>query len=336
MLRLLLLMASLALIGLLSAGFFGFAHPALDTAAHFRWHAGLALLVLALACQAIRLSSAAFILLAFAAIGIWQSGANNRTGSNAAGVAGAVEQAQEGQPGATRLSIVQFNMRFDNPRRADVITMLRESGADILMLSEASRLWQDSLRRLEDLYPHRFHCPEWSNIGGSMIFSRLPMRSERNYCHAYGAAGFTQVLAGGRWIETGVVHMRWPWPASGPEQLTALVPRLEAIGEDAIVAGDFNATTWSHAVESFARHGGLDIHRGFGGTWMYKHLPTGLAPVIGLPIDQVLSKGAVRLEAVRTLPAIGSDHLPIRADFIILPVVGETAEQGQAEGAGGQ
>lgn len=310
--RFLLLAASLGLIAGLTAGFFGFAHPAFDTIAHFRWHIGLGLLGLALLALALQLSRAATILLIFAAIGIWWSGANNRIGNELAEAGAAVDPTYGA---GVSLSLLQFNLRFDNPQRDEVIEMLLASNADILMLGETSRFWKDTLKRLEPAYPHRFHCPEWNAIGGSMIFSKLPMRNDRNYCHAYAAAGFTEFEVAGEWVETGIVHLRWPWPASGPEQLEALIPRLSEIGPDAIVAGDFNATTWSHVVRRFADAGGLEVATGFGGTWMYKILPGFLAPFFGLPIDNVMAKGRMRVVSVQTLPAIGSDHLPVLTEL---------------------
>ncbi len=188
----------------------------------------------------------------------------------------------------------------------------------LLTLNETSREWTPKLEALKASYPYQFHCPEWQAIGGTMLFSKFPLRNDNNYCHAYAAFGVTEAFIKEKWIEVVLVHMRWPWPASGPEQLVALEPRLKGVGDNAIIAGDFNATTWSHAVQKFASLSGTTVAKGYGGTWIYKWLPSSLAPFFGLPIDHVLTKGSPRIIRVRSLPSIGSDHLPLLAEILIL------------------
>lgn len=309
--RILFLLAAMGLIAGLAFGFFGFVHPAFDTFAHFRWHFALGLLALAIFGLLLRIRRAPLILLIFAALGVWQSGANNRIESYSGPDGGTAVEAD-----GTRFRLLQFNLRFDNPRRQEVIDFILETDADILLLNETSRLWEDALKGLNARYPQRFHCPEWGIIGGSMIFSKFPMRSGKDYCGPYGAIGITEVEIGSEWVEVGAVHLRWPWPASGPEQIDKIKPRLGSLGRDAIIAGDFNAATWSHSVAQIASHGNLKIQRGFGGTWMYKWFPGSLAPLLGLPIDNILAKGRFTLHRVETLPAIGSDHLPVLSEVL--------------------
>jgi len=304
--RILFLLASLGLIAGLALGFFGFVHPAFDTFAHFRWHFALGLLALAIIGLLLRIRRAPLILLIFAALGVWQSSANNRIESHTGPDIGPAAETA-----GTRFRLLQFNLRFDNPRRREVIDFILGTDADIVMLNETSRLWEDALKELDERYPQSFHCPEWNLIGGSMIFSKFPMRGSKDYCGPYAAMGFTEVGIDGEWVELGVVHLRWPWPASGPRQIEEVKPRLETLGGDAILAGDFNAATWSHSVAQVAEYGNLQIKRGFGGTWIYKWFPGSLAPLLGLPIDNILSKGRVSVYRAETLPAIGSDHLPI-------------------------
>ena len=311
--RILFLLASLDLIAGLVFGFFGFAHPAFDTFAHFRWHFALALLLMAIAGLFLRIRRAPLILLVFAAIGIWQSGANNRIDLSS----GPQSSPTAASSGGSQFRLLQFNLRFNNPMRREVIDFILRTDAEIVMLNETSRLWEDALKGLNERYPQRFHCPEWGVIGGSMVFSKFPMRSSKDHCGPYAAVGFTEVEIGGDWVELGVVHLRWPWPASGPEQIKALKPRLAALGDNAIVAGDFNATTWSDAVGRFAAYGKLQIRRGFGGTWMYKWFPGFLAPVLGLPIDNVLFKGRAVIHRTETLAPLGSDHLPILSHVVL-------------------
>jgi len=305
-----LLYAFLAIVGIigLSSGFFGALHPAFDTLADFRWHLALLLLAMAISGLLLGIRRAPFILMLFALLGVWQSGAGNRIGGEAV-------PAQAAR--ATAYKLLHFNLRFDNQRKDDVLAMISDVSPDIVSVNENSRPWAVKLETLKPIYPYSFQCPEWNRIGGTMIRSRHPLRADRNYCHAYAALGMSEVLMGEKWIEIGVVHLRWPWPASGPDQLAALEPHLGSIGPDAIIAGDFNATTWSHAVQRFAERSGMTVATGFGGTWIYKLLPSMLAPGFGLPIDNAMAKGSVVIQNISTLSAVGSDHLPLLIEFSV-------------------
>lgn len=304
---------ALVLLGLITGcilGFFGAAHPALDTIAHFRWHLGLGLLAWAILGAVFRVSRLPVIALFFAGLAIWLSNAGNRY---------TLDKDLGRFEGLESHTMLTFNLRYNNRQKPAVMKQLSEVNADILALTETSREWAPVLETLRSSYPHMFHCPEWSAIGGSMIWSKFPLRNDNEYCHAYAALGLSEVQIGGRWIPVGITHLRWPWPASGPEQIEALRPRLAALGPDAIISGDFNATTWSYAIRQFAGHANMRVTTGFGGTWMYAKLPNWLAPFFGLPIDNVMAKGDVVVTDVSALPAHGSDHLPLLIRFVLKP-----------------
>jgi endonuclease/exonuclease/phosphatase (EEP) superfamily protein YafD len=118
-------------------------------------------------------------------------------------------------------------------------------------------------------------------------------------------------------VVVGNVHLRWPWPASGPRQVAAMAGSLAALGDSALVAGDFNSATWSHTLSQFARHGGFDIQGGIGPTWLHHRLPDLLRRHFGFPIDNVLSKGKVNIVSSQRFEDAGSDHLPILTVFEI-------------------
>jgi endonuclease/exonuclease/phosphatase family metal-dependent hydrolase len=95
----------------------------------------------------------------------------------------------------------------------------------------------------------------------------------------------------------------------------------QCTGDDVIMAGDFNAT-----VDHFAGRGtdGGDLGRcadaaaagGAGGlgTW-----PTGVPPLLGSPIDHVMSTPAWTVEGFRVIDGLddaGSDHRPVVATLV--------------------
>jgi endonuclease/exonuclease/phosphatase (EEP) superfamily protein YafD len=305
--RRLLLLAMLATTAGIATGFLGFVHPAFDTLANFRMHLGVGLLLMAVlwTFRCSRVPAIVFALVGFAAL--FASAPGLRFSDNA------------GQPltGERVYRLLAFNLRFDNTDPDAAMAMIRNSGADILALSEISTMWQARIAELAAEYPHRDHCPEWSLIGGVMILSKFPFTTRDPYCHDYAALSLREVEIEGHKVEIGSAHLRWPWPASGPRQVDALKPRLGEIGENALVAGDFNAATWTALISKFAGYGGLEVVRGIGPTWMYKRLPVSLAWYFGLPMDNAMAKGRVKVLSARALPPAGSDHLPVLVDFVV-------------------
>ena len=170
MLRILFALTALGGVAGIALGFLGFIHPAFDTIAHFRWHFALLLLGLAIIGLMMKIRRAPLILLLFAIIGVWQSGAGNRIEPLPQAVSAEIA-------GAGNISLLHYNLRFDNPRMDDVLAMIAKENPDILSLNETSRNWMPRLETLNERYPYRFHCPEWNAIGGSMIFSKLPLNA---------------------------------------------------------------------------------------------------------------------------------------------------------------
>jgi endonuclease/exonuclease/phosphatase (EEP) superfamily protein YafD len=279
------------------------AHPAFDTLAHFRLHlaAGLILVSLAgLASGARKPAIAGMAIAAIAVVSAWQALPLPRT---TAAQAGPVH------------SLLFFNMRYNNPEPKAATDIIAETGADIILLTEYSRMWEPRLTFLNKDYPYYFHCAEWREVGGTVMFSKFPIEAGDRYCHDYAALGLVRANIAGVPVTIGSAHMRWPWPASGPRQLKAITPALESIGENVLMAGDFNATVWSHHMQRLAQLGGLTLYPGIGPTWILSPVPAWLARYAGLPIDNVLSKGAVRIVSARTLAPAGSDHLPVLVEF---------------------
>jgi endonuclease/exonuclease/phosphatase (EEP) superfamily protein YafD len=303
--RLALLLASIAIL----AGFLGFLHPAFDTLGQFRFHFSAGLLLFAALGLLVRnarpVAGAAVIVAMTGLAGAWSGLALPQPGFAKATGAG------------TKYSLLQFNLRFDNAEPERFLSLIEQHRPDLLLVQEVSDIWEPRLAKLADTHPHFFRCHEWQLAGGTAILSRWPMRNGTGKCEDYARLGSVIVELGDVPVLVGNVHLRWPWPASGPRQIADTADTLAAIGNDALVAGDFNSATWSHSVSQFARHGGLAVHRGIGPTWLDLRLPAILRRHLGFPIDNVLSKGKVSIVSSKRLEDAGSDHLPILTVFEI-------------------
>lgn len=293
---------------MLGLGFLNWLHPALDTLSHFRLHLGTGLILICpilLKMKTLRLAVGGMLL---GAIGIWFSLSGTALTAATFPV----------QPGKPVYQMFHFNILWLNPKKQETIDRIKQLDPDLISISEASSTWDSYLGQLNVKWPNIAHCPEFHVRGGVKIFSKWQLDSSDEYCGDYGSFMQTTAIAeNGKRIALGSVHPRWPWPASGPVQLEKMLPTLQKLGPDALIAGDFNATTWSWAVNRFAEAGELEIHPGIGGTWMFGSLPTWIVQAIGLPIDNVMSKGKVNVLSVEPLQELGSDHVPLLIRFQI-------------------
>lgn len=295
------------------AGFGGPLHPAFDTLSNFRLHlsAGLVLLAVAWSFRCSRAPAFIFALIGFFGVASASSGLPLQPGT------------YHPQGDETVHTAFVMNLRWNNPGKEAIAQRILELDPDIVLLTEHSYGWADALRPLDERYPHKLDCPEWGIIGGSTILSKFPpsQNASPTYCGFYASAGFTGYQINGQPVTLGIVHLRWPWPASGPEMIDRLEPALRELPENALIAGDFNSATWTHSVRRFARMGALDVVDGIGPTWApgfviggsYLQFPRWT----GLPIDNAMAKGNVRIVSAKRLEDLGSDHLPIVIEFVV-------------------
>lgn len=312
MLKLVQALALIAMTGITAiiiAGFFGAVHPAFDTLSNFRLHLAVLLIALA-AIWALRFNrpvAAAFTLAGLAAIA-----------TSLPGLPALHNEVQAARSGET-YRLFSMNLYWANPTPGIVVEKIMEMDPDFVFLIEYSKKWQRQISKLDAKYPNQSRCPTSGTRGGTIILSKFPFSTDRDYCGEYGSFSLRAVQIGASTVTLGVVHLRWPWPASGPRLIDAQLPELRSIGGDAIIAGDFNSVTWSHSLERFADAGKLAIVENIGATWgpsltvagHYLQFPQRL----GLPIDNVMVGGGVRVSHAGTLDHLGSDHLPILVVF---------------------
>lgn len=288
--------------------FLGFLHPAFDTIAHLRLHLASALFCAFVVLIFSRFKAIAVAAMMIGAVGIYSALSGLQ-------LSAAPKSALADKP---IYKMLHLNLLWNHDYPADVVEEIIKYDADLVSLAEASRNWVYHLLRLERIYPHGFNCPETGKRGGVRVYSKWPLVPDQEYCADYGVYGSRNFIApDGDTITVGSLHLRWPWPASGPRQLDAILPEVKTLGPDVLIAGDFNATTWSHALKKFANAGGLNIVPGIGPTWFFEEFPGFIAGWVGLPIDNVTYKGRVRILEVRRLPHVGSDHFPILVSFQI-------------------
>lgn len=228
--------------------------------------------------------------------------------------------------------LLQANLRFDNKTQEKLLALIAKEKPDIVTVQEASQSWQaffalhgwsifgclpthdlvgatgillshDFLTRFQTILPDDATCYQASTTRGYL--AKLSLTSEGG-----NETSFNIVSA----------HLSWPWPFGQNRQLAELEDgRLHAAllqkKGPIIIAGDFNSVTWSNTVNRMERITGTRHISGIGPTWLSYKFPDIFRSYLGLPIDQVLLSPDLRLLAVKRLPSIGSDHLPVLVEF---------------------
>ncbi|MAS13394.1 MAG: AP endonuclease [Nitratireductor sp.] len=298
----------------LVAGFWGRLHPALDSMAHFRLH--LAVLIALMAAPLLFVKGWRQIGAAGAVLGIATLSATLLPVRATAGSA----KAGEADTPAARYRLLQLNLRYDNATPKQVFSLIGRTKPDIVTLNEVSGMWVKELKFLEATYPYRVVCPPPARIGGVAILSRRPFADPQAFaCYDRGSMAVATVRLGADAVEIGALHLGWPWPFEQHHQVSRVAPVLERFPQTAILAGDLNATPWSVTAHRVAAAGEMDLMPGIGPTWMKPVVPEALRRLVGLPIDNVFTKGRIVPLTVERLEDVGSDHLPVLLEFGIQP-----------------
>lgn len=222
------------------------------------------------------------------------------------------------RPATTReLRILSFNVLASNENFAEVVDFIRQSEADLVVLHEASRPWEEALaaadlgytisvnRHPDDIFSSLVLAPSAASVESFGFRSRDPRAV------AIELADGISVLA---------IHPLSPYNSERAD----LRDRQLAWARDwvleqdgpVIVTGDFNATPFSYSYRSLRAATGLnDSIRGFGLELSY---PAEASPFFQVAIDHLLySEGLVVVD--RDLgPALGSDHLPLTVDLALV------------------
>lgn len=310
----------------LIAGFLGRLHPLFDSFSHFRVHLVVLALVAALPLFVSNWKVGVPVLLVAALA------AATTTAAVPVPIVGMKVGAFAPRlPDQPVYRLLQANLRYDNPTPEAFLSLVGRAMPDVITLNEVSRPWRDRLRVLEVAYPYSRFCEPARGVWAVAILSRRPFAEGADVrCDRRGAFAEAALDFGGRSVVIAAMHLGWPWPFGQDRQMRQLEPRLAALGDTALLAGDMNATPWSRTVADVARAGKLDLMPSPGPTWLSGHLPIALIP-LGLPIDQVFAKGGVRVHAVTRAEPVGSDHLPLLVDFSVAPQARPPAEEPETD-----
>lgn len=220
-------------------------------------------------------------------------------------------------PARAPVELLVSNVRHSNHEHGRLLRLIAAEKPDVIGLVEVTKRWLRGLEALRAQYPYRYEMPDELHAGLS-LYSRLPLEDAR-VLELPGepsrpAIAATLTAPGGD-VEIVLVHPISPLNAEAIRrrngQILALARYARAADLPLVMAGDFNLTMWNRGYRPLVKLGGLINAReghGIAPTW------PAIGP-FGVPIDHVLATPGVELREFRVLDGIGSDHLPIFAEF---------------------
>lgn len=214
------------------------------------------------------------------------------------------------------LTVLQWNMRFDNPQREAAVAWLAGQDADVLLLAEAP---YDLPWRLRDRWPTAVACHR--RLPCSTLVLARPLGRAAARPLARGDAENRRALSAAR-LDRGAaslvsVHLSRPLPLGrqGRETSELIADLGDAEPARMIVGGDFNATPAMAPVRRLAAAFGLARVAAPGASWPNQPLPL-------ITIDNLLVGRGWRVMAADRLVGPGSDHLAERVALCPAPLAG--------------
>ena len=218
--------------------------------------------------------------------------------------------------GNHHVSLMVANVLMYNRDASRLLGLVRYLQPDIVLAVETDEWWLSQLARIEAEYPYTCHAP-LPNTYGMLVFSRLPLREPQiRYILDPDIPSFhgCVVLPNGVAVNLHFLHPKPPAPqesknsARRDAELLVVGKIIEQHNGPTIVAGDLNDVAWSHTSELFRRISRLldpRIGRGLLPTFHADH------KLLRWPLDHVFHSAHFRLQDIRRLAHIGSDHYPI-------------------------
>ncbi len=285
------------------AGFLGGLWWVFDLASHFRiQYAVLACLLLVLLAWLRRWRWAAFMAACLAA--------------NAAALAPFLGgPARCPLPAGPARSVLWWNIGQGNADHEAFGRWVEEEAFDLVALCEFTPAWEEYVEReLSGLYPWRHHHARRDSFGLSLL-SRHPLEDMSVFVPQGGRVPVMRgrVDLDGQRLQLALIH---PMPpvraraAASRDRILEVLP--EALGEGpSLVVGDFNTAPWNRAFARLLRESRLQ--------WCGRIVPTWPAwmPPMRIPLDYCLGSPEIRIMDLQAGPALGSDHLSLRARFAV-------------------
>ncbi|TWU15660.1 endonuclease/exonuclease/phosphatase family protein [Allorhodopirellula heiligendammensis] len=214
---------------------------------------------------------------------------------------------------STRLQILTANVLQDNTDASALVQLVKSESPDVCVLCEVNQRWIEDLAPLREQFQHHIEHP-LENKYGIALYTNLELVSGEVRAMVKETIPSIDAeiqLASGHSVRLFAVHPNPPRPGEDTTKRDGelvLVGRDVRDSESVIVLGDMNDVGWSRTTDLFQEVSGLlDPRKGRGlyatfnaKSWIWRY-----------PLDHLFHSKDFRVVSLRTLPPIGSDHLPL-------------------------
>lgn len=224
-------------------------------------------------------------------------------------------------PASPRLQLAVANVYVDNETPAAAARQLTESGADVIVIAEATPKFMHifDAEGGDASYPHRVLDPADTSDYAVAIASRLPLgRSSAVRSMGRLRLAVAEVDVGGIQTTIATLNPRSTFDQDGQEiwkeQIDELRAYVPTVTGPLVVAGDLNSTEFRPEFEELLEVGLDDAIDALGQAWkpsfsLKSVWPLGIFGVVAR-VDQALVNDRICALKVRNLKPRGSDHLP--------------------------
>ena len=226
------------------------------------------------------------------------------------------------RPEATELRVLSFNILASNRRFDDLIDFIRATDADVVVLHEVTRRWEEAMLEAS----HEFE--DWTyevtatrargDLFGSLVLAEADATVESFGFGLTDPRAVEILLPGG--VAVLAIHPLSPYTEYRAEQNHRQLQFAAEWAIDqpgpAVIVGDFNATPWSYPFRRLMSSTSLlNSARGFGLELSY---PADGNPLVRVSIDHLLHSRHLAVVDRRLGPALGSDHFPLTVDLALI------------------
>lgn len=243
-----------------------------------------------------------------------------------------VESARQSDPDR-RITMLVSNVLQPNDDAEALLKLIDKCDADVVALCEVNQRWMQDLESLNSRYPNHIAEPR-ENKYGMALWTRLPLEDAVVRYFVSDEIPSLDVsvrLKAGDSARIFVVHPQPPSPfvdtTERDAELVLVGRELEGV-HPAIVVGDINDVAWSRTTNLFQEVSGLlDPRKGRGFFPTYRSDSW----IVRYPLDYLFHSDDFRVAKLKTLPSIGSDHLPLFVELSYEPNSKATQEGPQLD-----
>ena len=218
--------------------------------------------------------------------------------------------------GDYNISLLIANVYQYNKNSKAYLKLIEQCNADVILMVETNKWWQNEIDVIGDRYPHQIKIP-LENTYGMLFYSKLELNDEQiNYLVEKDIPSIeVEVkLRSGVWVKLYCLHPQPPVPQENPrsterdKEILMVGKRAKKSKMPVIVMGDLNDVAWSYTTQLFGKISGLldpRRGRGFFNSFNAKYF------FLRFPLDHIFCSSDFTLSGIKRMQSCGSDHFPM-------------------------